>query len=291
MILLAAVAGWSAVGMAHPAENGSYANASELRIAAEDALFSIPFEVKDGRIYVDVMVDGDGPFTFAIDTGAGGDGRADLSLVSALGLAFIGEGEASDGVNTQTVNTVHLQEINIGGYIRNDIEVMARDYSSRMPVEQRIHGILGRDFFSDGTLVIDYPQRTLSFVDRSLIDASDKDALPFERPFRVPVMIGGTAVETNLDTGANVEMVMPLELFGQFDTGELEAAGDATLTNTKLKSQQGVIHGPIKLGAVEFADVPVRVSARFPEMMIGARVLQNYRIIIDQKAGLIAVQH
>ena len=49
----------------------------------EDFVMRVPFETIDGRIYVQASVDGHGPFRFAVDTGASGPGRADLSLVSA----------------------------------------------------------------------------------------------------------------------------------------------------------------------------------------------------------------
>ena len=46
----------------------------------------VPFEVIDGRIYIQATVNDRGPFKFAVDTGASGLGRADTSLVSILGL-------------------------------------------------------------------------------------------------------------------------------------------------------------------------------------------------------------
>lgn len=255
----------------------------------KDILFQVPFRVVDGRIYTDVQINGQGPFTFAIDTGASGLGRADMSLVQKLSLPFIGDGSASDGVTTRTVSTVRLNRLEIGGYVAEAMEVMARDYSGRMAPEWAIAGIIGRDFFSDGTLVIDYPAKTVTYVRSSMIDPSKEGTLGYKRPFRVPVRIGDTTVEANLDTGANVEMVMPENLYRQFSDEELAAAGDAILTNNNLQTQQGTVPGPIRLGSVELADVPARVSDRFPEMMVGARVLQNYRILIDQRASVIAI--
>ena len=62
-----------------------------------------------------------------------------------------------------------------------------------------------------------------------------------------------------------------------------------TPTNTVLEAGRGHVRGPFVLSGVAFADVPVRVSERFPEMMIGARTLQNYRIVIDQQSQLLAI--
>lgn len=254
-----------------------------------EPLFRVPFRIVDGRIYTDVRVNGQGPFTFAIDTGASGLGRADLSLVKALEMPFVGDGRASDGVSTQTVPTVRFDRLEIGGYASGGMEVMARDYAGRMAPEQVISGIIGRDFFAEGTLVIDYPAKMLSYTKAAMIDPEATDALPYERPFRVPLTIGDEIIEANLDTGANVEMVLPQVLYERLSVDPLATAAAATLTNNTVETQQGRLHGPFRLGAAEFTDVTVRVSDRFQEMMVGARMLQNYRIVIDQPGQLIAI--
>ena len=259
------------------------------RDAITDRLVNIPFKVVDGRIYVDARVNGKGPFIFAIDTGASGMGRADASLTSALSLPVKRTGETTDGVNNATVDMTSFESLEIGGLVRRDLEVITRDYNSRMTPEMAIAGIIGRDFFSDGTLIIDYPSKTLSFSRSVSVPAGDKSALPYDRPFRVPITIGGMTVDGQLDTGANVELVMPKSLFAKVAGSPLEAAGDATLTNTTLKTESSVVRGPFTIGKASLSNVNVRVSDRFPELMVGARALQNFRIMIDQRSKQVAV--
>lgn len=259
------------------------------RDAITDRLVNIPFKVVDGRIYVDARVNGKGPFIFAIDTGASGMGRADASLTSALSLPVKRTGETTDGVNNATVDMTSFESLEIGGLVRRDLEVITRDYNSRMTPEMAIAGIIGRDFFSDGTLIIDYPSKTLSFSRSVSVTAGDKSALPYDRPFRVPITIGGMTVDGQLDTGANVELVMPKSLFAKVAGSPLEAAGDATLTNTTLKTESSVVRGPFTIGKASLSNVNVRVSDRFPELMVGARALQNFRIMIDQRSKQVAV--
>lgn len=100
-------------------------------------LVRVPFRIVDGRIYLDVQVNGEGPFTFAVDTGASGIGRADLSLVKALALPLAETGAASDGVSTATVPTTTLAELRLGDHVMRNVEVIARDYSGRMPPRKR----------------------------------------------------------------------------------------------------------------------------------------------------------
>lgn len=256
---------------------------------AKDLLFKVPFEIVDGRIYINAKVNGKGPFVFAIDTGASGLGRSDASLTKALALPITKTGETSDGVNNATVDVTHFTTLEIGSYLRQDMEVITRDYSSRMAPEMAISGIIGRDFFADGILTIDYPNRTLSFSNAGSLQPDARFVLAYERPFRVPVMIGDIATEGNLDTGANVEFVIPKSLFDRLSASPLQGSKQATLTNTKLTMSTATMKGPFIIGGAVVADVAVRVSDRFPELLIGARVLQNYRIVIDQRSKLVAI--
>ncbi|WP_439566915.1 aspartyl protease family protein [Sphingopyxis sp.] len=257
--------------------------------ARSGGLLSVPFRTVDGRIYVEARVDGKGPLTFAVDTGASGIGRADASLVQRLGLPVHGSGETSDGVATAKVDTVRLASLDLGGFVRRDLEVITRDYSSRMAAEARFDGIIGREFFADGLLVIDYPARTLTFTRGPGLTRGGAGVLGYDRAFRVPVAIGDTMAEGNLDTGANVAFVLPQSLFDRVGGGPVEAAGAGRLTNTSVETGRATVHGPFRIGAAMLSDVEVRVSAKYPELLVGAHALQHFALLIDQRTQSIAL--
>jgi predicted aspartyl protease len=252
-------------------------------------LIHLPFDVIDGRIYVSARVNGDGPFRFAIDTGASGIGRADASLVSKLGLNVHGEGSTSDGVSIASAKLVTLKTLELGGLKRENVEVITRDYASRMSKDAAFAGIIGREFFADGLLEIDYPARTLRFSRDRAVSSSDDGALPYERAFRVPVTINGIAVTGNLDTGANVAFVLPQTLFDKVSDSTLIPAGQGTLTNSTVDMYRATVSGPFEIGAIRAHNIEVRVSERFPELLVGAHFLQNYRLLIDQRSGHVAI--
>lgn len=249
----------------------------------------VPFEVIDGRIYVQARVNDAGPYRFAIDTGASGSGRADTTLVEALGLAPGGKASSSDGVRTAAVDTVRLDSLALGGLAMKDVDVITRDYGSRMPAEARFHGILARGFFADGLLVLDYPRKILSFSRTLSLPLAGTGILGYERAFRIPVSIGDVRTEAKLDTGANVGFVMPKSLYAQVAAAPLEPAGAARLTNTRIDTWRGVVPGPVTLGSAGFSDVAVRVSDRFPDMLVGAHVLREFVVLIDQRSKRIAL--
>jgi predicted aspartyl protease len=259
------------------------------RRAMTGAVLSVPFRVVDGRIYVTAKVDGKGPFVFAVDTGAGGMGRADAGLVATLGIPLTGSGHTSDGVATAEVKTIRLASVDLGGFVRRDLEVVTRDYSSKLGPEAAFSGILGREFFGDGLLVIDYPARRLTFTRATTLSGEGSGVLRYERAFRVPVKIGDVLTEGNLDTGANVSFVLPRPLFDRVGGTAIRAAGEGKLTNTVVSTGRATIKGPFRIGAVALSDVEVRVSDRYPELLVGAHALQHFTMLIDQRSRRIAL--
>ena len=257
--------------------------------ARTDALVRVPFEVVDGRIYVEAKVNGAGPFRFAVDTGASGMGRADTSLIGQLGLPVAGEGQTSDGVATAKVEMTHFTSLQLGGLVRRDLKVITRDYGSRLTPEAKFAGIIGRDFFGDGLLVIDYPARMLTFSRSPGLTRGETGVLGYERPFRVPVTIGGVAAEANLDTGANVSFVLPRALFDRVSGSAVTAAGTSHLTNTTVDTGRATVRGPFRIGAASVSGVEVRVSDRYPELLAGAHALQHFAILIDQRSRSVAL--
>lgn len=254
-----------------------------------DAVLSVPFRTHDGRIYVYAQVNETGPFTFAVDTGASGAGRADARLTARLELPMHGTQETSDGVTTAVVNTVKLASLTLGGMTRTNIEVITRDYNSRLSDEAKFDGIIGRKFFEDGLLVIDYPNRRLSFTRRAGLTADSKGVLSYERAFRVPMTVGDVLTEGNLDTGANVAFVVPESLFERVGGGATEAAPSGQLMNSAIDTARATLRGPVRIGAATLENVEVRVSKKYPEVLVGARALQQFTLLIDQRTQTVAL--
>lgn len=286
---------WGGMAAAMLAMVGTGAQAAEpgacalVQSAAADALFSIPFRTVDGRIYIEARVDGQGPFVFAVDTGASGMARADARLVARLGLPVHGSGETSDGVASARVDTVHLASLDLAGLVRRDLEVITRDYASRLSAEAGFDGIIGRDFFGDGLLIIDYPSRMLRFTRKAELARGAPGVLAYERAFRVPATIGGVAAEANLDTGANVAFVLPKALFDRVGGGPVAAAGEGRLTNSTVDTRRATVAGPFRIGGAELSNVEVRVSENYPELLAGAHALQHFALLIDQRTKAVAL--
>src|SRR5258708_2430759 len=84
---------------------------------------------------VEVMVNGEGAFIFAIDTGATDEARVDSSLVERLGLHISGTSTHNDGSNKKVrLGTVRLDSLSIGGLEFRNVKADTRDYNhSNLP--------------------------------------------------------------------------------------------------------------------------------------------------------------
>ena len=78
---------------------------------------------------VHVMVNGQGPFRFAIDTGGAGTARIDTALAERLGLVKVGEMRGGDpsGRNAQTMALVAIDSLQIGGARFEGLQAAVRD--------------------------------------------------------------------------------------------------------------------------------------------------------------------
>lgn len=255
----------------------------------QDFAMRIPFELIDGRIYVQARVNGRGPYKFALDTGASGMARADASLVSALGLDLQEPTANSDGMNAAQADTVHIASLDVGGVSRKNLRAITRDYNGRMSPEAALSGMVAREFFDNGLLVIDYPKRTLSFSEKLSLSPSHQGAVQYQRPFRVPVSIGDLRTEGNLDTGANVAFVMPQALFEKVSATAPRPAGRGTLSNSRIDTQRAIVRGPLRIGEANWSEAEVRVVARYPELLVGAYALQAYTVLIDPRSRSVAL--
>lgn len=252
------------------------------------AAIEIPFEMTGGRPYVQAYVNGRGPYRMLFDNGASGMGRADIRLVETLGLPVSGTAQNSDGVNTATVDVVRVDSVRLGALTRTGLELLARDYNRTSAPDNAISGIIGRDFFADGLLTIDYPARRLVFDPSRRLEPGP-GVLTYTTPFRVPVRLGDDEVEGVLDTGSNLTMHLPRALYLRLVADPLEPAGQGRRANTVFQLYRTRIREAVRVGAVEVSGLDVMVSDTAPWLNIGAGFLQHYVLAIDQRSRRIAL--
>lgn len=274
-------------GWAHASPSAGPACA--LATAPGEALIDVPFEVVDGRIYLQVQVNDAGTFRFAVDTGASGMARADTRLVRALQLPMGATASHSDGVRTADATTVRFDSLTLGGVRRQGVVAITRDYNARQSDAAAFDGILARDFFDDGLLVLDFPRKRLRFRRDQRLLPEQPDTLAYTRAFRIPVQIGTVTTEAQLDTGANVALVLPAAVHERASSNVIVPDDPLTLSHGRINSGRARLDVPLVVGGLTLRNLDVRVSDHYPEAVIGAHALQEATVLIDARGKRVAL--
>src|SRR5271167_3286299 len=86
-------------------------------LSAQGASNAEPMELRQGAPFVQVMVNGKGPFIFGVDTGTGGEALVCPALAEKLGLPTSGEAEVGDpsGQNRHKVPLYLISSLKVAG--------------------------------------------------------------------------------------------------------------------------------------------------------------------------------
>lgn len=114
-------------------------------------------------ILLPVAVNGDGPYQFALDTGAC------LTVVSRhlaerLGIRVLEEREGYGAGGKLSLGVSRVRSLSIGLCEVNDLEIAVMDLSDLSTmIGEEIVGVLGHNFLANFKLTIDYGRRVVVF--------------------------------------------------------------------------------------------------------------------------------
>jgi predicted aspartyl protease len=268
------------------AERNYAESASETQ--SETKPTEIPMQFRGPMPAVEVMVNGKGPFLFAIDTGGAGMARVDISLGEQLALKPTGKIRAGDGSGTNAVelDTVALDSIKVGNIEFHDVRAIMRNYN-QAPNLPKIDGILGFNLFADYLLTLDYPGKRVR-IERGELPASDgAEILSFENPRGVPVVdlkVGDLIVKAHIDSGNTGEIVLPTSLAEKLPlAAEPVTVGRAKTVSNEFEIKQAPLNGTVWFGRFEIQKPLINFAEIFRQSNIGSRTLSAFSLTFDQK--------
>jgi hypothetical protein len=260
--------------------------------------FTLPFDIVDNRVFIDVRLNGRGPFRFILDTGAGGV-TITPEVVAQLALQVSDAGEGQ-GVGEKTVHSgsARLARVQIGDLQLADVESNVTDMGDESQVfgTKKLDGIIGLIVFERMVVKHDYVSRVLTFTAPDKFDYSGAGVVVhFDRPRQIPVVAGvldGVPGNFGVDTGARSSLL----LYGPFCAqNKLQEKYDA-----KLEGVTGWgIGGPVRsllarakelqIGDVTVHDLVIRLSAQKTGLttssamagLIGPDVLSQFDVTFD----------
>lgn len=252
---------------------------------------------------VDVKLNGQGPFSFLIDTGSGMQADVDTSVAERLGLRPSGVAINGDpsGENDREVATVTIDSIMIGGAVAKgtrarrtgdgvgefrNVTAIVRPHKITKDYPD-VDGILGFALFSDYLLTLDYPAMQVRLARGALPPANGADILNLEIENRVPIVelaIGKIKVPAHVDSGNFVAgFILPEEIVEQLQLlSQPMAVGSARSVNNRIELRQVQLRNSIRIGGFEYAQPTITFPA-LSDSNVGYKILREFTLTFDQK--------
>jgi len=257
-------------------------------LCAEEPVARVPMELRRNLPFVQVMVNGKGPFVFGIDTGTGGEALVTPDLIQQLGLAVTGETEVGDpsGRNPKKVRTLQIDSLKLGEVELKNVKAVEFQPSRAMGTTD---GILGFVLFRDYLFTLDYPGKELRLARGQLSPDGGNEVIPFRAPNDVPTIelrIGAQTIDAHLDS-RGMGLDIP-EKFAQglkfLSTPMVIGRGRTVSNDFEIKGAQ--LDSDIHLGGYTFSQPFVEINPVFPMANFGSIALRNFAVTFDQKNNL-----
>lgn len=256
---------------------------------AQDREHVARLEVSHGKPFVMVTVNGKGPFRFVIDTGTGGEAFVSKALAFQLSLPQTGQMRLSDpsGKGSRRVPMVTIQSLQVAGVEFSGVKAAVHDLSNEDGLCQ---GLLGFILFREYLLTLDYPNRRMELASGELAPDGERSVLPFRMPDGIPLVpldIGGTTIEAQLDSGG-AGLSLPEDLVSRLKFSSDPASfSNAHSLSTRFQLKAGRLASDVHFGAYTFQRPFVEINPAFPLANFGACPLQNFAVTFDQKNTLV----
>jgi predicted aspartyl protease len=164
------------------------------------------------------MVNGSGPFSFLLDTGATRT-IIDPELAEQLQAPVVGKASLTGVLRVRQDELVRLEDVRLGAISSSGIGAIVDELTRQKTLAPGIRGVLGEDFLSGFDVLIDYKQHSLRFGDappageRCRFETTGQyHSLPTTNRLLIPVEFVGVSGETvrlQLDTGAKTPELFP----------------------------------------------------------------------------------
>ncbi len=268
----------------------------------EDDSVVIPMKMTGNNVFIEVMVDGRGPFLFMLDSGSAST-ILSKKLAGKLGINVDGSIPARGVGGFGSIGFGKIDSLNIGGLSWGLKRITVFDFSSLTGGSLgRIEGILGYDFFTRFPMWINFDKAELVLFDPDQPDFSrPDDGFDIDIYCQIPVaelILDGHPIRLAIDLGAQMGIVvqghsrwykeMSDKLDGDMFETEIQGVGGIqTVRNVRVDSLNigdVRIEQPTVMIVDDYAAIP------FPDYIegfLGMGILKRFNLFIDYPDGKI----
>ena len=241
------------------------------------------------RLFVDVMVNGQGPFRFLVDSGADRS-VIGLALARRLGLAPAGVARVQSMAGAADVETVRLDSLAVGPSVSTGLRLPALGEAFI-----GADGLLGIDALAESRILLDYEKRQVTVQDSRTQPPRNADEIVVTARRKkgqlilTEVRVDSQRLYAVIDSGSEMTvgtMALARRLFGRRKLAVLQQIELVAVTGEKLVADLAIVP-ELRVGsfqirnlAVAFVDAaPFRLFglAEQPALLLGADALQSFR--------------
>ncbi|HYL06735.1 MAG TPA: aspartyl protease family protein [Thermoanaerobaculia bacterium] len=269
---------------------------ADFTLAGGAASSSVPFELVNNHIYVDVKLDGKGPFRLLCDTG--GANVVTPELAGALGLkpqgALQGRGV---GDKSEDVGLVKVGSVELGGATLRDQVFAVFNLGLLTGAEGvPVNGLIGYEVFKRFVVRVDYEHRTLTLTLPAVFAYHGGGVVvPFKFNGHVPQVEGaidGVSGTFDIDTGsrASVDLLGPfVEQHGLRERYAPKLQGVAGWGVGGPARAQFTRAGSLRLGGLEVSrpvvELTMQTTGAFSDKYVagnvGGALLSHFNVTFD----------
>ena len=249
-------------------------------------------------ILVPVQVNGQGPFEFILDTGAG-TSLLSSDLAKKLDIKVLGSKQGQSAGGAVSVSLAKIDSLGVGETSLEDIDVGIVDLSHiGKTIGAKVDGDLGYNFLKHFRILIDYracqidlddPKRFEHFGRSAQTELPMRLASPAKPLILVDVYANGRGpFQFAIDTGTSTTAITP-ELA---KTLKVKSApiGAGTTAGAPVDVTAGILKS-FQVGGAKIDNMPVVVADFFAMLsqaigapldgIVGYNFLQNYKVALD----------
>lgn len=246
-----------------------------------------------------VEVNGEGPFEFILDTGAGTT-LLTPELFRSLKMESTGSRQGQTAGGTVEVLMATAESLTVGAMQRDDVDIAVMDLSHiGRAIGAKVDGDLGYNFLKHFRLTIDFAAAELKLEDPRRVENFSAGAALAEVPMRLaqpakPLILvdafidGRGPFQFAIDTGTSTTAVSA-ELARDLNL-QTSPIGPVTTGGAHLNLTAGRM-GSLRVGRAEMREVDVLVGPFLLMLsqaagakldgIIGYNFLRNYKVVID----------
>ena len=250
-------------------------------------------------ILLPVEVNGQGPFEFILDTGAG-TSLLSSELGQKLHLKILGSKEGQSAGGAVSISLARLSSLAVASMKLDDVDVGVVDLSQiGKTVGAKIDGDLGYNFLKHFRITLDYRKNEIGFDDPKRFEPAGRSraitevALRLARPAKPLILVdvyihGRGPFQFAIDTGTSTTAITA-ELAKQLGMAN-SPIGPVTTGGAQVDVTAGILPS-FQIGGARIDNLPVIVADFFTMLsnaigtkldgIVGYNFLRNYKVALD----------